>query len=277
MSIEYMLDLGCNVKRALGVETLGSLLKQHGQADAIVAMLAEQGDAQDVSEITIRSVRMGPNGPEERDVSIAELREAGARLAEWEHECVGCPARARDVAFGCYGTIEYPIEIATEEWLLSLLPDHLDTTAGEFLVKAVVDFGYDGTPVEELRDRSEMFASAETVGIRWGDDDDAFSVTTNQLLQMFFFVGAIQPAHATMLSLFVGSIPHDVAAQRFATAIGDPKLLATLFARPSSAGGGWRNSPVSGTHETSQIGQFRDLFGALRLAAVLDRALLVDA
>lgn len=277
MSIEYMLDLGCKVKRALGVETLGSLLKQHGQADAIVAMLREQGDTRDPSQVTIRAIRMGPKGPEEREVTVDELRAAGAHLAKWEHECTGCPGRVRDAAFGCYGAISYPIEIATEEWLLSLLPDHLDTTAGEFLVKAVNDFGYDGAPVEELRHRPEMFASSETAGIRWGDDDDAFSVTTNQLLQMFFFVGAIQPSHATMLSLFVGSIPHDVAPQRFATAIGDPKLLSTLFARPSSAGGGWRNSPVPGSRETAQIGQFRELLAALRVATILDTAILVDA
>ncbi len=272
-----MLDLGCEVKRALGLETLGSLLKQRGQADAILALVREQGDTRDPSEITVRSVRVGPNGPEERELSIAELRAAGTHLAKWEHVCRGCPARVRDEAFACYGAVRYPIEIATEEWLLSLLPDHLDTTAGEFLVKAVRDFGYDGGPVEEMRQRPEMFASAETIGIRWGDEDDAFSVTTDQLLQMFFFVGSIQPSHATMLSLFVGSIPHDVSPQRFATAIGDPKLLSTLFARPSSAGGGWRNSPVPGSNETAQIGQFRELFAALRLATVLDTALLIDA
>jgi hypothetical protein len=267
MAIEYMLDFHCPPKEDLSVEGLQSLLKAESQSREIVRALRETGDLRDPSEIEIDIVRTTPEGSRPGKVSLRDLLAAGEELAKHAPHCNTCPANAQQRPFGCYGAITYPIQRETEEWLLSLLPDALGSTAGVYLTSAIEDFEYDGAPVAALRQRGgTFFESDESEAVGWNDAESTV-VSADQLLQMMFFVGPLQAPHCLMLSLFCGILPHDLDPERISEAMQDAELMRNLFA----------HARIPDGPRTPQIQAFRGFLAALTHAATLGEQLLIDA
>src|SRR4051794_38135284 len=130
----------------------------------------------------------------------------GRALEELEGHCLGCPANASPRAFGCYGYIQYPIEAATERFLLGLLPDDPSSTAAIVLARALADYGWNGEHTAKMRAQGDTFFELrDPVVVRWG----TLMLSSDQLFQMVFGVGPIQPSHATMLALFFGMLDHE--------------------------------------------------------------------
>ena len=234
MGIDHLIDLSCPVKDAFGgTEGFVALVKQRGQAEAILQMARRQGDDRPIDQIKITSRVARPAGVEEREISLQELLDAPAPLAVHEQGCSGCPANVEAHPFSCHGYVGYPIAAEAEKWLLSMLPQSLETTAGKFLVKAIDDFGWDGEHVAGMREKAKTFFESDaTFSASWGEAERERALDSNTLLEMMFFVGHVQPSHALMLCLFLGLLPHDIAPGELQRMLGDPKGLREALRVP---------------------------------------------
>jgi hypothetical protein len=229
MSFEFILDLDCPVKQAIPTEALVGLVKARDQANAVLAMARREGDRRPPSEIRITRRLQTPAGVEDCSVSIQEMLDDSAKLGPLEAHCEGCKANVRGKPFGCYGTVAYPIRSRTEDWLMGLLPGSPGSTAGTMLLKAIKDLGYDGRPIARLRPQATFFERKAPARRQWGSLFSRRQVTSDQVLQMLFCVGSLQPTHSLMCALFLGLIPHDLAPSDFESALLDrPTRLRLL-------------------------------------------------
>jgi hypothetical protein len=259
LAIDYVLDLPCAVKHALPTEQLAARIKDGGGA-GIFDMLRYQGDQRPASEIIITRRRQTPQGEQDQTVTLQQMIDADDDLEPLEPHCLGCSANLRTAAFGCFGSINYPITAATEAWLMALLPAQLTSTAGELLMRAIKDFGYDGAPVAAMRRREDLFEAKKPVNRRWGSLLSKTTITSDQILQAMFCVGALQPSHCRMLALFLGLLPHDLDPQALRdTAALNARLAEATIEPPDNA--------------QAELGFF---LRALALSSVLDATVLVD-
>ena len=272
MGVDFVLERGCPVKDKLGTEGLVQLVKSRTRAKAILEMARSKGDKRAPSEITITLAVVTPDGMREnRPVSVQSMWDQAKPLDELAPHCKTCPANLRGPAFGCYGTINYPISARTEQWLMGLLPEDVETTAGVLLQSAIRDFKYDGAPVERLRSDPTFYESRTPARRTWkgkglfGRLSGGYTVTSSQLLQMMFNVGPMQPSHCSMVGLFLGLVPHGspgevvTDASAYVKAAGD--MATRVKAPPDDAG----------------AGNFLHLFSALVGAVALNVPVLVDA
>lgn len=272
MGIDYVIDLPCQPKDALGVDVLVNLVKARNRASTVLAMVRDSGDQRSPDQISFTSVLETPDGAEEQEVTVQALLDEAAALEPLRAHCSSCPANGGAWGFGCYRSISYPVPEEVETWLIGRLPDDLDSTAGQFLTRAVADFGWDGAHAAELRAQGDTFFEADdALAARWGepdagaadDDDEAdgFELDTDQIFQMLFHVGHISPAHATMLALFFGVLPHDVDVE----ILRDDEVRRQALAAATL--------PAQGSPEVEAMAMF---LRTLAQAAQLDVDVLVD-
>jgi hypothetical protein len=226
MGIDYVLDLGCTPKKHLGVEGLVNLVKARSRAEAVLEMLRKDGDKRAPSEISFEVVLQTPEGTSSETVSVQALLDSAAPLEEQRPHCAGCPANGDSPGFGCYKSIPYPIPAEAETWLLGLLPDDLDSTAGQLLLRAIQDFDWDGEHAAGMREDGDTFFESDLPqAVTWGDGDDAVEVDSNQLFHMLFHVGHVSATHAFMCCIFFGIVPHDIDVE----SIADPARRASAL------------------------------------------------
>lgn len=226
MGIDYVVDLACEPKKALSTREIVSLLKAP---------------------------------PDEQSEET---------LDEHAHHCAVCPAqrgRARP-AYGCFGSVAYPIPRGAEAWLLSLFPDDLDSTAGQLLVRARGDFDWDGRHAAALRAETGAFFEAGEPGARsWEHAGGRFELSSDQVFEMLFPAGPLDPAHAAMLCLFLGVLPHDLDPGELSGALAGRARMASLLSRRALPGESERGA-----------GGVRGFVDALKTSAALGVTLQVE-
>jgi hypothetical protein len=226
MAIDYLLAMECEPQRALGAERLVALSRTRTQVRGVLEHLRADGDTRDPREITIQLTTHRHGAEDGRGVTLADLMRETAALDDHAPECEHCPAKLPR-AFGCHERIRYPIPERSEAWLMARLPESLATTAGVFLVRALADFGWDGAPTAKLRAAGNTyFESKVAYGVRWQGDDGLVELSSDQLFQMMFMVGPLEPTHCLMLALFTGVIPHDTSIYDLKDAAGRERALA---------------------------------------------------
>ena len=262
MGVDYVVDLPCEPKQALGTQTIVDLIKARARAERVRDLFRAQGDSGPLSEMTFETVTLRPEGPVRELVSVASLLESAAALDPHTAACEGCVGRSEARAFGCIGHVTYPLRAATEAWLLEQLPDALDSTAFELLSRAVADFSWDGSYTVDLRGQGQTFFEARATPVRrWAEE---FALSGDQLWQMLFGLGDLSPPHSLMCALFLGVIPHRTTAGELGALSDDPSTIAGFALR------------YDADHEDWQIRELQRFFRALGLAAALGVPILVD-
>jgi len=261
MAIDYVLALGCEPQRQLGIDRLMGLHRTRILARSALAQVRDEGDRRAPSEIDIQlTVRM-PDGDSARGVRIQDLLDEAAPLDAVAGHCAACPAGlARE--FTCHRRIRYPIGEHVEEWLMSRLPKTLDCTAGALLARGLGEFGWDGAPVARLRTHgTTFFESRAPYGVRWQSEGETIEISSDQLFQMMFMVGDLAATHCLMLALFCGVIPHDISLHDLKDRAGRLRALeaATLPAHPDP-----------------EIEQLAAFLRTLALAARLEVSIVID-
>ena len=209
MAIDYVIDYDCVPKQTLGTDGIMERIKAQARAENVIRLFRQNGDQRPPSEMGFEFSRSLPDGTEEtRIVLVQEMLDQAAELKPLAPYCEGCPANALGRPFGCMGQIQYPISSAAEAWLLERLPGTEEPLVWLLLRQGVQEMGYDGEPVKLLRANETYF---EERNLR-GRDLVEFVFTADQVFEMIFLLGHIQPAHAGMLLLFLNAIPRDVEA-----------------------------------------------------------------
>ena len=211
MAIDYIIDYDCVPKQTLGTEGILERIKAQARAENVIRLFREHGDTRPPSEMGFEFTRSLPDGTEETQViMVQDMLDQAAELNPLASYCVGCPANALGKPFGCMGQIQYPISSAAEAWLLDRLPGIEQPLVWLLLRQGVQEMGYDGAAVQPLRANPTYF---EERRIR-GRDLVEFVFTADQVFEMLFMLGHIQPSHASMLLLLFNAIPRDVEANQ---------------------------------------------------------------
>jgi hypothetical protein len=213
VGIDYVVDLGCPPKQALSVEKIVALVKGRNQVAAIIDLARRKGDTRLPEQLSFTRVVRRPEGAVEEEFSVGTLLQQVRELDVHAHHCEGCEANLRARPFGCYGSISYPITALAEEWLMSLLPKDLNSPAGHLLRSAVTDLKYTGGMFLGMRPQEMFFESRTPLKRRWGGWLSGWTLTSDQLLEMLFGLGNLQPAHCKMMSIILGLIPTDESPQ----------------------------------------------------------------
>jgi len=210
MGIDYIIHYDCVPKRAFTVEGLMGRLKGRDRARAVIQLYRDHGDQRPPSKMGFEMVRRLPDGTEETEIIIVQdLLDVAAELEPYETYCVDCPANHAAMAFGCIGTINYPISAQAERWLLDQLPGNDHPLAFMLLQKAIYDIGYSGEAGSRLRTQEGVFLESVVPLER---DLDGVRFSGDQVFEMLFLSGPIQPAHGSMLLQFFGGISPDLEA-----------------------------------------------------------------
>lgn len=209
MAIDYVVDYACVPKQTLGTDGLLEALKARERAQSVIRLFRQHGDQRPPDQMGFEFTRTNQAGEEEtRVIVVQEILDQAAALDPLAQHCAGCPANLTNAPFGCISQIEYPISAAAERWLLDQLPGIDQPLVWMLLRQGVQELGYDGEPVRPLRANSTYFEEPRVAG----RDLVEFVITANQVFEMLFLLGNIQPAHAGVLLLLFNAIPREVEA-----------------------------------------------------------------
>jgi hypothetical protein len=261
MAIDYVLALGCEPQRQLGMVRLVDLHRTRILARSALAHMREDGEQRTPSEIEVQLTMRKPGGDSARGVTLQSLLDEAAPLDEVAHHCGTCPA-GLSREFACHRRIRYPIPEHVEQWLMARLPTTLGCTAGALLVRGLGEFAWDGAPAAKLRGAgSTYFESRVAYGVRWQGEDGVIEISSDQLFQMMFMVGNLAATHCLMLALFCGVIPHDTSLFELKDKDGRTRALseASLPREPDA-----------------DIEQLAAFLRTLAVAARLDASILID-
>jgi len=261
MAIDYVLALGCEPQKLLGVGRLVELNRTRILARSALAHMREDGEQRSPSEIEIQLTMRKPEGDSARGVTLQDLLDEARPLDEVSQHCSTCPA-GLSREFACHRRIRYPIPEHVEQWMLARLPRKLDNTAGALLVRGLGEFGWDGAPAAKLRAAgTTYFESRVAYGVRWEGEEGVIEISSDQLFQMMFMVGNLTATHSLMLALFLGVIPHDTSVHLLKDAEGKNQALAAAHVA---------------SEPDPDIEQVAAFLRALAVAARLDAAILID-
>jgi hypothetical protein len=262
MAIDYVLAVGCEPQKLLGIERLVGLHRTRILARTALQKMRDDGEERDPKQIEIQLTMRKPEGDSARGVTLQDLLDESAPLDEVAPHCATCPAGIPR-EFGCHRRIRYPIPEHAEAWLMRRLPQQLGCTAGALLVRGLGEFGWDGAPAAKLRaSGTTYFESRAPYGVRWQADEGAIEISSDQLFQMMFMVGGqLAPTHCLMLALFFGVIPHDISLHDLKDEQGRTRALDAAVV------------PTEIDDDTEQLAQFLRTLG---LAARLDVSILID-
>ena len=257
MAFEYMLQYPCKVKEAITPEDLVEQVKLRAVAESIQAKRQADGDTQLASEVSITRRLTGPDGEQtDTEVTLQALLDQTAGLAAYEPLCTDCPASVGGGPFGCYQSINYPIEAQTEKWLLARLPADLESSAGRLLRKLVTDLQCDGATFAALRNSPVHTVSRRADTRSWGGLLSKWRLTSDQLLEMMLAHEGLQPVQSAVLSLLLGTIPHDTPSE----ALRDAEDRKDVLARATVNIG-------TSTEQVISVGRYLE---ALRRSALLE-------
>lgn len=266
MAIDYIVDLGCAPKTTLSTGGILDRLKARERAQQVIRLFRENGDQRPPSEMGFEFTRTAANGEEEtRVIVVQELLDEANALAPLEHHCIGCPANVASAPFGCMNYIQYPISLAAERWLLDQLPGIDEPIIWLLLKQGVIELGYDGTLVAPLRTNPAIFEESKLPG----RDMVEFLLTANQVFQMLFLTGHVQPSHGGMLLLLFGAIRRNLEAHQVVL-IMNRSLTPEQFERDFP----FLLQPTDADDHT--IRELKQFFAALYRAYVLNVTVLLD-
>jgi hypothetical protein len=262
MAIDYVLAMGCEPQRQLGVETLVALHRTRILARSALAHMREDGEQRPPDQIEVQLTMRKPEGDSARGVTLQDLLDESAPLDQVAAHCGTCPA-GLPREFACHRRIRYPIPEHVEQWLMARLPTQLDCTAGALLVRGLGEFGWDGSPAAKLRAAgTTYFESRVPYGVRWESaEGGTIEISSDQLFQMMFMVGHLAPTHCLMLALFCGVIPHDTSLFELKDKDGRTRALADA------------NVAAEPDGDLEQLAAF---LRTLAVAARLDASILID-
>lgn len=263
MGVDYSIGYGCVPKENFTTNGIIQRLKAGERAFSIIQFYRQNNDQRAVEhmggEITLSSV---DGESETQTVLVTDLQAERAELDPFAHFCEGCLANQAKRPFGCIGRINYPISPQVELWMLYRLPGE-DEPLPFLLLSKAEEMGLTGATARHFRNQSGViFGTPETLGREFPE----MKITTDQLFELMFLLGHIQPKRAVMILMYMGAIRRDMEAN---------ELMAMTPAPPDAA----ERYPLLIEHSPDDdysIRDFKHFLRALYAAWLLDRELILD-
>ncbi len=208
MALDYIIDHDCVPKQALGSAGILERLKARERASTIIRLYRRNGDQRSPREMGFEMLRTAADGSEETQIVVVQhLLDSAAELDPLAAHCASCPANRTGAPFGCMGRIDYPLSPKAEAFLLDRLPDPPSAPLVWLLLKqGVRDFNYNGGTVRHLRAEDRNIFVAEYAPRR---DLGELPFDSDQVFEMTFLTGHVQPNHAAILLLFFDALARE--------------------------------------------------------------------
>ncbi len=264
MAIDFIIDYQCYPKQEFTANGILERLKGRARAQSVIDLFRRSGDTRPVNEIGFEMARNTPEGVEEtRIVMVHHLLQQAEVLLPYEHYCQGCPANNTGAPFGCIGQIDYPISSRAERWLLNQLPITGEPLPWLLLRQAIEEYHQGESPVNQMRAPDQPFFEDKGVLVRKLGE---LTINSNQVFQMLFLAGHLQPAYGSMLLLFFDAIARDMNADE----------IMGLSQSPEDAFERYPFLMKADSEDDQSITQLKAFFRALYLAWGLNVRLLMD-
>ncbi|MCS6836278.1 MAG: hypothetical protein NZ750_09705 [Anaerolineae bacterium] len=263
MAIDFIIGYDCVPKRVLTDAGIQERLKANERAQLIIRLYREAGDDRPPSQMGFELTHRTPQGETTELIVVQNLLDMAQPLTEHAHHCQGCPANRNNHAYGCMGFIQYPISGQAERWLLNQLPTQREALVYLLLKQGIDDFAYDGQTILPLRLNDVYFEERVPALRRLGE----FDINANQVFEMIFGVGDVQPNHAAILLLFFNAIERDLQADE----------IMNLHPAPADADERFPFLHQPMPQDDATTAELKDFFHALYLAWRLGVALKVEA
>lgn len=264
MGVDFMINYNCPVKEQFGNEGLLQRVKAGDRARIIRDVYAKEKENRRAEDMGFEMVYRNAQGEQETTViKVDELDALSKEIEGYDKYCADCPANRLKRPYGCIGNVNYPISGVSEVWMLQNLPDP-SAPIPFLLLQQGRQMGNTGVQAEDLRDNHPgvFFESTAPLKREYPEMD----VTGEQLFELMFLLGPVQPKRAVMILLFMGAIQRDMEAD---------KLMALTPAQSSYG----QQYPFLLTTQRDTDQSIRDLTGffhALYTAWLLDRDVWVD-
>jgi len=191
---------------------------------------------------------------------------AGGGVDEAAH-VAACPACGiLPQPWACLGLVPTPLSERAEAWLVSRLPEDIESVGGFLLRKAIGDFGYDGARARELR-RTGRLAAPGPYERHYGPFFRRFVVSSEQLLEELLCAGDIAPSHALAILVHLGALAVDGAVP---THLDDGPKLGALMEHPDERRPRTRLELRPETDDDPSVAALKALVAALWAGFVLD-------
>ncbi|MEZ0227090.1 MAG: hypothetical protein ACAI25_00575, partial [Planctomycetota bacterium] len=202
MGIDYVVDYDCEPKKALGLDHILDLLKDRSRALAALELFQRKGIGDmPIDQLEFEFVARTPEGDlAPRRVKVKSVLDRAVALEEFAPACDECPANNTGRAYGCVGTIGYPLSRLGEVWLLG----RVQRGPGSDLLKALLkELALDGADIAKMRAAGATFFEARVAPQR---SDLGFELVTDQLLEVIFCKGHLVPSHAAIILIALSAL-----------------------------------------------------------------------
>lgn len=264
MGVDYAIGYGCVPKEMFTTQGLIERVKAGKRAETIREFYKSAGETRADEDMGFEMTYRTADGDANTEViRIDELEAQHQALIPYQSHCEGCPANRTGQPFGCIGNVNYPISGKAEVWLLQNLPSE-EEPLPFLLLKEGREMGNTGALAADLRQNSPgiFFESTDSIYRQYEEMD----VSGEQLFELMFLLGDIQPKRAHMILMFVGAIDRSLDAQSLFDLVPAPADAAERF-------------PFLLKFEDSDDTTIRDLkkfFHALYRAWLLNREVTLD-
>lgn len=271
MGIDYVVDYDCEPKRALGLDHILELLKDRSRALAALELLEEKGVSHlPIDQVEFEFIARTPEGDmAPRRVKVKDVLDRASALEEFAPACDKCPANNSGRAYGCVGSIGYPLSQFGEVWLLG----RVQKGPGADLIRALLkELALTGSDIAKMRAAGETFFEARVAPQR---GDLGFELATDQLLEVIFCRGHLVPSHAAIVLIALSALrlerpvpDHEKLPPGSAMLVGRDENgveTAQLF-----------DIPAPSPHDDDTVRELKAFFRALFLARGFGVRLLLD-
>lgn len=208
MSIDYILDYGCQPKKLLGLAGVLDGGKVRRQAQGLAAAGITSGDS-------VSLVRITPEGKLHKEELTPQ--ELAARAAGYEihaGHCRGCPANVMErltkseQLFGCHGALDFPLTSELEFLLyvtLRYVADHQLDTPRARLIHFIIETDITGDIARNARENkpepgaAPFAARMDPLSYTFNGPKGEVTIDTDQIMDVLFFVPLIDARTAAFL------------------------------------------------------------------------------
>lgn len=210
MSIVYYLDFPCDVKEQVKPGRMLRLLYARERANEAMNRARRKDAAARPEEVRVELNLKSEDGTRQlKTTSVADVHRQYAELEPLADHCRDCRARIEPQSFGCRGRVDFPISLKAEALLMARVRDSHGDPTGSMLCNYFENNGITGNRVAEMRKLPEVWFEGDKPLVR--RLDDGRRISSNQVFELFFLTGQINPRHARfllgMFDLYEGRLP----------------------------------------------------------------------
>ncbi|MCC6573810.1 MAG: hypothetical protein IT462_08465 [Planctomycetes bacterium] len=198
MSITYLIDLPCPVKKHVPASRIMRLVYEREQALLALNRARKKNVDVDAADVHVRLTLKDKQGKAHAvKTTVAAVSIDYAELEPHGEHCKACPARVHKQAFGCRGVLDFPVTLKGEALLMGMIHGVMDDPGPKVLLNYLDSNGILGHQVEEMRRTGDIFFQSKKPLVRRYEND--VKLSANQLFELLFLSGTITWQHGRFL------------------------------------------------------------------------------